>query len=327
MPFPSPYYGSDYVVINSGATFAVGADPVTNISGGYSYYVQYYKMGFGATGAFTPVTSSNPFPVTVATGLTATISGFSGPISIVGTVGGQAVTVGGSVVVSGLTSSPVYVQTAPSCRVEVTGGRYLSRLNDSVSVFGPSGSTWLYANLVDSTGTPIGSSGNPMYTNIIGATISVTINPTVGVTNQSGTALRVQGFSGGTSIPTTVGNTVGIYDTNITNGLTAIYGAINTLNTNLGTLGISRPTTFISGRSTITTGVTGIYPAGYTTISGINIKASSSNTDIIYINSDGVAALGYELDPGQNIFLDVQNLNTIYLRAKTSSQIVSYMAS
>jgi len=327
MPFPSPYYGSDYVVINSGGTFAVGADSVTNISGGYSYYVQYYKLGFGATGAFTPVTSSNPFPVTVATGLTATISGFSGPISIVGTVGGQAVTVGGSVVVSGLTASPVYVQTAPSCRVEVTGGRYLSRLTDSVSVFGPSGSTWLYANLVDSTGTPIGSSGNPMYTNIIGATISVTINPTVGVTNQSGTALRVQGFSGGTSIPTTVGNTVGINDTAILASMAGISNQLGTLNTNLGTLGISRPTTFISGRLTTTTGVTGIYPSGYTTISGINIKASSSNTDIVYINSDGVAALGYELDPGQNIFLNVQNLNTIYLRAKTSSQIISYMAS
>jgi hypothetical protein len=327
MPFPSPYYGSDYVVINSGATFAVGADPVTNISGGYSYYVQYYKLGFGATGAFTPVTSSNPFPVTVATGLTATISGFSGPISIVGTVGGQAVTVGGSVVVSGLTASPVYVQTAPSCRVEVTGGRYLSRLNDSVSVFGPSGSTWLYANLVDSTGTPIGSSGNPMYTNIIGATISVTINPTVGVTNQSGTALRVQGFSGGTSIPTTVGNTVGINDTAILASMAGISNQLGTLNTNLGTLGISRPTTFISGRLTATTGVTGLYPAGYTTISGINIKASSSNTDLVYINSDGVASIGYELDPGQNIFLNVQNLRTIYLRAKTSSQVVSYMAS
>lgn len=166
-----------------------------------------------------------------------------------------------------------------------------------------------------------------MYTNIIGATISVTINPTVGVTNQAGTALRVQGFTGGTPLSTTVGNTVGIYDTNITNGLTAIYGAINTLNTNLGTLGISRPTTFISGRLTATTGVTGLYPAGYTTISGINIKSSSSNTDLVYINSDGVASIGYELDPGQNIFLNVQNLNTIYLRARTSSQVVSYMAS
>jgi len=327
MTLPSPYYGSDYVVINSGATFVVGADSVTNISGGYSYYIQYYKLGFGATGAFTPVTSSNPFPVTVATGLTAIVSGFSGPISIVGTVGGQAVTVGGSVVVSGLTASPVYVQTAPNCRVEVTGGRYLSRLNDSVSVFGPSGSTWLYANLVDGTGTPIGSSGNPLYTNIVGATISVTINPTVGVTNQSGTALRVQGFSGGTSIPTTVGNTVGINDTAILASMAGISNQLGTLNTNLGTLGISRPTTFISGRLTATTGVTGLYPAGYTTISGINIKASSSNTDLVYINSDGVASIGYELDPGQNIFLDVQNLNTIYLRAKTSSQLVSYMAS
>jgi len=329
MPFPSPYYGSDYVVINSGATFAVGADPVTNISGGYSYYVQYYKMGFGATGAFAPVTSSNPFPVTVATGLTAIVSGFSGPVSIVGTVGGQAVTVGGSVVVSGLTASPVYVQTAPNCRVEVTGGRYLSRLNDNVSVFGPSGSTWLYANLVDINGTPIGSSGNPLYTNIVGATISVTIDPTVGVTNQSGTALRVQGFSGGTSIPTTVGNTVGINDTAILASMAGISNQLGTLNSNISSIAGVVPTAITGGRTTATTVISQLDSVGYTCSNGVNLKSSSANTDIIYLNSSGISGsgIGYELDPGQAFFIKVNNTNKIYMKAKSGSQIISFLAS
>ena len=314
------------IIIETGGTTASVATDLAQLSGLTTNF-QIFKLGYGVTGSVTLVSSSNPLPVSVGATLSATITGFSGPMSVQGIASGTPLTVTGTVLTAGITGSPVYVKTFTGSQVEVTGGRYLSRLTDSVSVFGPSGSTWIYTNLVDSTGTPIGSSGNPLYTNIIGATVSVTINPTVGVTNQAGTALRVQGFSGGTSLPTTVGNTVGIYDTNITNGLSAIYGAINTLNTNLGTIGISRPTTFISGRSTITTGVTGLYPAGYTTISGINIKSSSSNTDLIYINSDGVASIGYELDPGQNIFLNVQNLNTIYLRARTSSQLISYMAS
>jgi hypothetical protein len=221
------------------------------------------------------------------------------------------------VVTTGLTSSPLWVKTYTGSQVEVTGGRYLGKSTDSISVWGPSGLTYIYAHLVTASGNSLSYTNGALNVNVTGATINATIPSTV----------TVVGLSGATAVNAIVGNTVGIYDTNIVNGLTAIYAAINTLNTNLGTLGISRPTTFISGRSTVTTGVTGIYPTGYTTISGINMKASSANTDIIYINSDGVAAIGYELDPGQDIFLNVKNLNTIYIRAKTSSQIISYMAS
>ena len=204
----NPYYGSDYVVINSGATFALGADPVLNISGGYTTYFQYYKLGFGATGAFSAVSASNPFPVTMAAGLTATISGFSGPIAVTGVAGG-AVNVLGTVVVSGLTSAPVYIQTAPSSRVEVTGGRYLNKLTDNVSVFGPSGSTWLYSNMVDSSGVAIGTTANPMQVSFSGVTITANIASTVGVTNSpTGMGLIIQGMSGGSSVATTVGNTV-----------------------------------------------------------------------------------------------------------------------
>jgi hypothetical protein len=78
---------------------------------------------------------------------------------------------------------------------------------------------------------------------------------------------------------------------------------------------------------TATTGVTFMYGAGYTTGNGVQVKASSANTDIVYINSDGIATVGYELDPGENIFIDVININTIYVRAKSSSQIISYLAS
>ena len=62
----NPYYGDDYVVITgAGATFAVLADPIFT-AGGYTAYTQYYKLAFGPTGAYTPVSSSNPFPVAIS---------------------------------------------------------------------------------------------------------------------------------------------------------------------------------------------------------------------------------------------------------------------
>lgn len=333
---PSPFYGSDYVVINSGATFAIGADPVI-VGGGYTTYVQYYKLGYGVTGSFTPVSSTNPFPVTVSTGLTATISGFCGPISIQGVIGGQSVPVSGSVTVSGLTSAPVYVQTASSCYVEVTGGIPLKQTRDSVSIYGPSGSTWAFVNLVNSSGSAIGISSNPLYTYISGATFTVSINPTVGVTNDAaGNGLIVQGMSGGRSLATTVGNTVYIYDTNLLNGMTNINTSINSLGTTLSAIynalavfGLVRPTSSYAGISTITTSPVQIGGAsGFTCAGGINFKSLGTNTDIIYLGSSSVgSSYGYQLEPGENIFFNVGNINIIYAMAKSGSQSLSYFAS
>jgi hypothetical protein len=314
MPSGTGVTSDNIPIQTAGITAYIATDYVG--TGGITGHYQLIKLGYGVDGSATVVNSSNPLPVTIATGMTATISGFTGTIDVRG-VGGAAVVVSGSVVTTGLTSSPLWVKTYTGSQVEVTGGRYLGKSTDSISVWGPSGLTYIYAHLVTASGNSLSYTNGALNVNVTGATINATIPSTV----------TVVGLSGATAVNAIVGNTVGIYDTNIVNGLTAIYAAINTLNTNLGTLGISRPTTFISGRSTVTTGVTGIYPTGYTTISGINMKASSANTDIIYINSDGVAAIGYELDPGENIFLNVKNLNTIYIRAKTSSQIISYMAS
>lgn len=311
------------VIETAGLTAAVATD-VAPFAGITSHF-QLIKLAYGVTGSATVVSSSSPLPVSVAAGLTATISGFTGTIQVQG-VGGSPVVVSGTVYAVGLSGSPNYVATQAGTRVEVTGGRPSSKTTDSISIFGPNGNTWAYVNIVDSSGSALGNSGNPLYTVISGATIAVTINPTVGVTNDSsGNGLRIQGMSGGLAVATTVGNTVGINDTNLMIGLTNIQSAITTLNTNLSTLGISRPTGFTAGRLTTTTTVSTM--AGYTTISGVHLKASTTNTDLIYLNSDNVAITGYELDPGETIFFDIQNLDKISLRAKTSTQIISFMAS
>ena len=311
------------VIETAGLTAAVATDVAP--FGGITSHFQLIKLAYGVTGSANVVSSSSPLPVTVAAGLTATISGFTGTIQVQG-VGGSPVVVSGTVYAVGLSGSPTFVSTLSGTRVEVTGGRPSSKTTDSISIFGPNGNTWAYVNIVDSSGSALGNSGNPLYTVISGATIAVTINPTVGVTNDSANnGLRIQGMSGGLAVATTVGNTLTINDTNIVVGLTNIQSAINTLNTNLGTLGFSRPTGFTAGRITATTSVSSM--AGYTTISGVHLKASTSNTDLIYLNADGIANTGYELDPGETIFFDIQNLNKIYLRSKSSTQVISFMAS
>lgn len=331
MPIPSPYYGNNYVVITgNGATFAVAADPIADPAG-YTYYVQYYKPVFGVSGAYTPVTSSNPLPVTVATGLTATISGFTGTIKIEGVASGYPVDVSGNVVVSGLTSAPVYVQTATNCQVEVTGGRYLGRLNDSVSVFGPSGSTWVFANLVSTNGNALGTTANPMYVSIQGATIQATISATVGVTNSpAGVGLMIQGMSGGISVATTVGNTVGINDTAILASLAGISSSLGTLNSQILSIAGSVPSSFKTGNLTATSSAAAIDSTGFTCTNGINLKSAATNTTLVYIGNTGSITSGstgtYAIDPGEEYFLKINNTNKVFV-VSTVNTTVYYSAS
>lgn len=326
----SPYYGSDYVVMNSGATFALLADGIYNAGLGATLYAQYSKLSFGLTGAYTAVSTTNPLPVTVSAGLTANISGFCGSIQVEGKASGTPVAVSGTVVVTGLSASPLYVQTPANCYVEVTGGIPLTKTRDAVSVFGPSGSTWIFANLVNTSGTPIGTTSNPLYANIIGATISATIAATVGVTNDSaGNGLRIQGMSGGTSVTVSVGNTVGINDTAILSGITQCYSQLVTLNTNLSTLGISVPTTLKTNKVSATTSAGQMDSSGFTCQYGINIKALATNTQLVYFgNTSGVSSTsGYGLDPGEETFVKISNTNKIYLISGSGTQAVFFNAS
>lgn len=318
------------VLIESGGnTFNVATDAIF-FSGATSHF-QYMKLAYGPTGSISVVSNSNGLPVNViAGGITANLIGFCGAVQ--GIPGGTPVVVSGTVYAQGVTSAPVFVRTFTGSQVEVTGGRNLSKTTDSVSVFGPAGVTWVYSNLVNSSGTEIGNSANPMFVNIAGATINAVVNATVGVTNDSATsALRVQGLSGGLSIPTTVGNTVTINDTAILASLSGISSSLGTLNTNLGTLGISVPTSFKNGRTSST------YPtpaqldsAGFTIQNYVKIKSLSTNTDFIYIGNTGSfvgSSVGYALDPGDETELKISNTNKIYIVAGSGTQTVTYLAS
>lgn len=282
-----------------------------------SAHYQVFKIAYGNTGTASIVTSSNPFPVVLSSGVTANIVNFTDPVIVVGNSAGDAVFVQGTVNVQGVSGAPL----------AITGGIARNYTRDSMAVYGYNGNSFILASLVGPSGSAIGISGNALRVSVQDITVTANINPVIYIQNYGSTAIIIEGKSGGYPANVGVCGTVNIYDTNITNGLTAIYGQIYNLNNNLSTLGISRPTTFVAGRISASTGVTYMYPSGFTTGKGVSVKASSANTDIVYINSDGVATVGYELDPGESLFIDVINLNKIFLRAKSSTQVISYLAS
>ena len=97
------------IIETAGLTAAVATD-VAQFAGITAHY-QIFKLAYGATGVATLASSTNPLPVTVNAGITATISGFSGLISVQGTGGGYPLPVSGTIIATGSTASPVYVKT------------------------------------------------------------------------------------------------------------------------------------------------------------------------------------------------------------------------
>ena len=84
----------------SGITANIATDYIG--TGGITGHYQLIKLAYGVADSATIVSSSNPFPVTIAAGMTATISGFTGTIQVQGVGGGTPVPVSGTVVVTGI---------------------------------------------------------------------------------------------------------------------------------------------------------------------------------------------------------------------------------
>jgi hypothetical protein len=306
------------IIETAGLTAAIATD-VGQFAGITAHY-QIFKVAYGVTGVATLASSSNPLPVSVGGGLTATISGFSGLITVQGTGGGYPLPVSGTIIATGSTASPVYVKTYTGSQIEITGGR-LYTTADSISTYGPSGSTSFFVKLIGSTGWNIGTVGDALKVSITGATFQATIPSTV----------LVAGISGATAVNVTVGNTVWINNTDVTNGITAIYTQVVGLRTDMQALGVGRPTSFKTGRVAPTSAtVSQMDSSGFTCLSGINLRALSTNTDFVYVgNTSGLvgSSFGYALDPGENVFLDIQNTNKVYAISNTGTQVITYMAS
>ena len=66
---------------------------------------------------------------------------------------------------------------------------------------------------------------------------------------------------------------------------------------------------------------------------GVTVKAARSNTGVIYVGNSDVTADsadatdGFELYPGDAVFLPVNNVNLVYVRASVANQAVYWICS
>ena len=298
-------------------------------------------------------TSTNPLYVVG-------VSGSTYPsVQIKGTV--QGITGG---ILVGITTGPILFSNTSigiygisgGTAMAITGGRYLNSTTDSIKsiayltglsmttglvgsttdsvrIFGSSGEKYIPTVLNYVSGNTlfgVGMSGDAIKVSIqnAGFTFTVNLSTSIGVTNGSESALKIQGGTAGdnpvlikyynnSSVPVTISAAIQTEITNLgttftdklqsiiselkgsTGNVTAIRNntdIISTINDKLSTNGISvkvtevsKPTRIHNDRKVFTsTSVSALTTSGLKLKSGVNLKAPAVNTSTVYVGSDTI---------------------------------------
>jgi len=94
-------------------------------------------------------------------------------------------------------------------------------------------------------------------------------------------------------------------------------------------LSVAIPATIYHGQKTVTTAGTEVALASSQAIlSGVRIKALAANTGIIYVGANPVTSTtGFALAAGEEVFVEVANLATVFIDSSVNGEGVSYIAS
>ena len=346
---------------NQNESYRVGVEypmPVNVVSlngnSGSSYLLGVTGSVYGL-GTFTVGnTSTNPLYVVGVSGST------HSPVQIKGTV--QGITGG---ILVGITTGPILFSNTSigiygisgATAIAITGGRYLNSTTDSVKsiayltglslttglvgsttdsvrIFGSSGEKYIPTVLNYLSGNTlfgVGMSGDAVKVSIqnTGFTFTVNLSTSIGVTNGTESALKIQGGTAGdnpvlikyynnSSVPVTISSmiqtemvTVGsTYDKQIKSIITALTGStgniqsikdstnlISTINDKLSTNGvtvriseISKPNRIVNGTSLFTSSSNVVQLPSNVLKSGINLKTSSSNTSTVYVGNNTIVS-------------------------------------
>lgn len=304
-----PDTGSNIIVQTVGNTANLATDFGTSGVGLADAHVPLQKMAFGNSGAAIRVSASDPLPITVSgSDVAITISGNVGNCGEfgIGNFNNQYLKVAGSTAGAGITVQGTVAITSGSEDLRVTGG-IIAGLNSTRDAVGVTGTVSLI-DIDGSTGaavklysglTAIGVSGDALKVSIVdaGITVNATVSATTGITNATATsAIRIEGQTGGRDVPVSISS-------------------------------ITQPTGFTAGRHAVTSTGTTMPTAALG--SGVKLKAISSNTATIHIGhrlSVGTTN-GYPLLAGESCFLEVGNLNTIFVVGGATGQSISYLGS
>ena len=327
------------VGIAGGLTATIATDFVIDVYGATAH-VPLSKMVFGGTSDATRITSTSPLPVYVSsTGVTlntrATITG-----------GGTA----GSVQVVNYSTSSLKVNGSGLNNAVITqdqaGNTLLTNIYTDTQAFvsnfgsggytiktigvGPTGATsGSYVRLFDPTtsliaGVSNGGGSPALMVQVLGAPITLTanVNPSVGIFNSATGPIFIQGSTGSPisitgvtleSLLTSInqsGNSGATFTSRIPAIETLLTAGTAKVTVNSETL----PSSILTGLFTATTSATGIYPSGFTCSKGVNLKSFPTNTQYIFVGESGFT-YGYPLNSGQEIFLEVSNLNKVFAKS------------
>jgi hypothetical protein len=128
---------------------------------------------------------------------------------------------------------------------------------------------------------------------------------------------------------------------NIDSDTNAIMGSASTAATNTGTIAgavdsakmkvkiavgdIAVPTSFVTGSKDVNASSVQITTTPTTLSNGINIKGHPRNEDHIWVTQDDNANNGYPLGAGEELFLDISNLNKVYVYADQTGLTACYI--
>jgi hypothetical protein len=111
---------------------------------------------------------------------------------------------------------------------------------------------------------------------------------------------------------------------------------ISTINERLAGAGVNakiseiiKPTQLLSNSKSLTTAPSQINSGTFSIKTGVHIKAPITNTATIYISNNRLTAgslAGYPLEPGESLFLEIDNINKLYGMAASGTQLVHFIA-
>lgn len=92
---------------------------------------------------------------------------------------------------------------------------------------------------------------------------------------------------------------------------------------------VTIPTAIYHGQKTVTSaGTEEALAASQAILSGVRIKALAGNTNNVYVGANPVtSSTGFVLDAGEEVFIEVANLATVFIDVDTNGEGVSYIAS
>jgi len=305
--------------------------------------------------------SSSGWPVSVTFGSGIQISNSSFGVYGISGATALSVSVGNTVTVTGGRALSLNTDSISAFVVGITNASVVSKTKDSVTVWGSGGETYIPSVLFDSNLAPIGVSGNPLKVSVAdaGISFSFSVNPIVGVTTGTGPSLRVQGGStsegpvyfkfyddsasvpvrASTSIPIKVdiSGTTGSFESQFvkiktnTDIISTISDKMSSNTFNVKVLEFAVPRSIQNGAKVMTSSA---QPLGGNVLlkSGITVKSPITNKSTIFIGNSTIQqnpTSAYPLEPGESLFLQIDNLQSLwcYASINPSAQKLMYIAS